>query len=531
MHMARRDLVIRPTSQAAPLKRIRAAEYVRMSTEHQKFSIENQSAAIAAFAQSHNIEIVRTYADAGRSGLDIKGRPGLQALINDIESGFVGFSLILVYDISRWGRFQNTDEAAYYEYLCARAGILIEYCAEPFPNDGSLGSSILKSIKRVMAAEYSRELSVKSFAGKRRLAELGFRQGGPVGFALRRQLIDQYGQIKGFLESGDRKCIATDRVVLVPGSDADQRVVRWMYKSFANGRWNFKRMARHLNQNGTPNHVERPWTRTLVREILTNEKYIGNNVINRFSLKLRSKMVRNPEADWIRAEKCFQPIVSKRLFDRVQKVIVDKRTYYTDKGLLEGLAELKATQGRLSLRIIDGAVGMANGSTYQRRFGSLANAYRQIGYSVKTDRRYLEFRGHFSFLKETIAHQLQQQIQVSGRTCNCLKSSRVLVIDGECSLRILVRQCRHTDAGFEWHIFWHSIRVTDLALIVRMAPNNVDILDYFLLRRADRLRGVLILKESNTPALAQHHLDSIPAVVEALEHSCHQRPELYPSSE
>jgi len=48
---------------------IRAAKYVRMSTEHQKYSIENQGEAIARYAAQRKLALVRTYADHGKSGL------------------------------------------------------------------------------------------------------------------------------------------------------------------------------------------------------------------------------------------------------------------------------------------------------------------------------------------------------------------------------------------------------------------------------------------------------------------------------
>ena len=138
--------------------RSRAAEYVRMSTEHQQYSTENQADKIREYAAQRGIEIVRTYADEGKSGLNIGGRQGLQQLIRDVESGQADFQLILVYDVSRWGRFQDADESAYYEYICRRAGIQVSYCAEQFENDGSPVSTIVKGVKRAMAGEYSREL-------------------------------------------------------------------------------------------------------------------------------------------------------------------------------------------------------------------------------------------------------------------------------------------------------------------------------------------------------------------------------------
>jgi ParB family chromosome partitioning protein len=72
------------------------------------------------------MEIVQEYSDHGRSGLNIAGREGLNQLMSDVESKRTDFSALLVYDVSRWGRFQDVDESAYYEYVLKRAGILRE---------------------------------------------------------------------------------------------------------------------------------------------------------------------------------------------------------------------------------------------------------------------------------------------------------------------------------------------------------------------------------------------------------------------
>jgi len=110
------------SSPSSPLRdeerKIRAAQYVRMSTEHQKYSTQNQSDAIVAYAEKRGMEIIRTYSDAGKSGLNIRGRSGLTQLIDDVEAGDPGFEVILVYDISRWGRFQDAIDRAYYEHIC-----------------------------------------------------------------------------------------------------------------------------------------------------------------------------------------------------------------------------------------------------------------------------------------------------------------------------------------------------------------------------------------------------------------------------
>src|SRR6478752_1678611 len=83
------------------------AAYVRMSTEHQQYSTENQMDRIREYAARRGMEIVRVFADEGKSGLSMKGRESLRLMIAEVEAGKADFRGILAYDISRWGRFQD----------------------------------------------------------------------------------------------------------------------------------------------------------------------------------------------------------------------------------------------------------------------------------------------------------------------------------------------------------------------------------------------------------------------------------------
>src|SRR5258708_14454693 len=109
--MAANALVVRKTRLPTVQKTLHAAQYVRMSTDYQRYSIENQAAAIAAYAQLHDLSIVRTYRDEGESGLKIRNRRGLVQLLDDVRSGHADFDYIMVYDVSRCGRFPYTAEA------------------------------------------------------------------------------------------------------------------------------------------------------------------------------------------------------------------------------------------------------------------------------------------------------------------------------------------------------------------------------------------------------------------------------------
>src|SRR5258706_1628373 len=162
-------------------------------------------------------------------GLKIKNRMGLTQLIEDVRSGLADFGHLLVFDVSRWGRFQDIDESAHYEFICKQSGVKVAYCAEQFDNDGSLISSIVKNIKRVMAAEYSRELSAKVHAAAVRLAGLGFKMGGGTCYGLQRLAVDEDSRPKGILADGEHKFLRTDHVRVLPGTADERAIVTWIF--------------------------------------------------------------------------------------------------------------------------------------------------------------------------------------------------------------------------------------------------------------------------------------------------------------
>jgi DNA invertase Pin-like site-specific DNA recombinase len=266
---------------------VRAAQYVRMSSDHQKYSTQNQAEVIAAYAASRALTIVRTYADEGLSGLGIAWRDGLKELIADVQSERADFDCVLIYDVSRWGRFQDVDESAYYEFICKRAGIAVHYCADEFENDGSLASTILKNVKRVGAADFSRQLSKRVFLGQSRVTNMGFWRGGPPGYGLRRQLIDEHGIVRARLEYGQRKYLQTDRVVLVHGPAIEVDTVKRIFKSFVSDGKYLSEIASELNADQIRSTRGRRWCGEVIGKILENEKYTECIIFNRSSFKLR----------------------------------------------------------------------------------------------------------------------------------------------------------------------------------------------------------------------------------------------------
>lgn len=489
-----------------------------MSTEHQRYSTENQSDAIRQYAQQRGLEIVRTYADEGRSGLNIDGRSGLQRLLSDVENGIADFSVVIVYDISRWGRFQDSDEAASYEYRCRANGVRVAYCAEQFENDGSIGSDVQKVVKRRMAAEFSRELSIKVFAGQRRLVRMGFRQGGPAGYGLRRYLIGENGEPKGELSRKQHKSIQTDRVILVPGPSNEIEVVHDIYRQFVRDRLNEVEIAIGLNRRGITTDTGHPWSRGTVHQILINEKYVGNNVWNRGSFKLKQRRVKNDPDLWIRADSVFEPIVERALFDAVQQIIQNRSRKMTNDEMLRSLRELLVCAGSLSGLIIDEAEGCPSSSVYRSRFGNLLRAYQLVGYTPHRDYRYIEInRALRRFYPDAIADVIQG-IENAGGVVVRNSATEILEINSEFSVSVVIARCRETIAGaVRWKIRLDRGLMPDVTIVVRMNRENILPVDYLILPSLDMSERVLRIQEHNGIALDSYRFDSLDGLFEMAE--------------
>ena len=490
--------------------RIPAAIYVRMSTEHQKYSNENQAEALRDYAMNHNMEIIETFTDSGKSGLNIKGRDGLKGLINRVENGETNFKTILVYDISRWGRFQDADESAYYEYICKRAGIQIHYCAEQFVNDGGIASTIVKSIKRAMAGEYSRELSIKVFAGQCRLIKLGYRQGGSAGYGLRRMLIDEAGIQKGILSRGQHKSFQTDRVILVSGPKEEQATILRIYRMFTKHKKSESKIAKTLNDEGIKTDLGRNWTASTIHQILSNEKYIGNNVFNRTSCKLKKRHVKNAPEMWVRANNAFESIVPTSLFEASKAIIQSRTNKLSDEEMIDQLSLLYKKYGYLSGIIIDENDTTPLSSNYRKRFGSLLRAYSMVGFQPDQDYRYIEINKYLRELHSVTVEDVIEQILNLGATTSQDDHTKIITINNEFTISIVIaRHTSLTSGASRWKIRFDMGFRPDITIAIRMKADNKEKLDYYLLPHLDFNKPTIRLAEKNGFILDTYRFDTL----------------------
>jgi DNA invertase Pin-like site-specific DNA recombinase len=487
-----------------------AAQYIRMSTEHQQYSTQNQADTIREYALKRGFRIIKTYADEGRSGLRIEGRCALKQMIDDARSGNAEYEAILVYDVSRWGRFQDSDESAYYEYICKRAGIQVYYCAEQFENDGSPTSTIIKSVKRAMAGEYSRELSSKVFQGQCRLIELGYRQGGPAGFGLRRMLVDMQGQPKGLLKRNEQKSLQTDRVILVPGPEEEIGIVRHMYQMFIKDGKSEREIAEYLNDRGIKTDAGHAWTPASVRQVLTNEKYIGNNVFNRISFKLKKKRVVNSPDIWVRADGVFEAIIDPVSFYMIQGILQERDRRWSNDELIQMLSDLIKKHSAVSAHLIDQTESMPSSATYRSRFGTLIEAYRMAGYTPDRDFGYVEINRRLRELHPTLIDDTVQRLKSVGASIGMDDGSSQLLVNGEYTAALVMSRCWQSPTGsLRWAIRFGGRRLPDITIVVRMNPANDEPSDFYLLPLLDIHTPWLRLAKYNAAYIDTYRCESL----------------------
>jgi DNA invertase Pin-like site-specific DNA recombinase len=469
-----------PLIKETPMTNVPAAQYLRVSTERQEYSLDFQRARIANYAQENGFEVCQTYCDEAKSGLEIGRRRGLSQLLQDVVGAKQSYKAVLVYDVSRWGRFQDPDEAAHYEFLCKAAGVKVHYCAELFSNDALPANLILKTLKRVMAAEYSRELSDKVFAALTRLVRKGYWAGSHPGYGFRRMLVSADRIPKQELLPGERKSIASDRVVLVPGPANEVFWVREIHRMFGSGNKTFTSIAAELIRRGAPFLPGKKWSDFAVRAILTNPKYKGTAIFNRTTERLCSKSRKVPELEWIIMPGAFEPLVEPSAFDATQEAIRQGFRSRSNEQILDQLKSILRAHGSLSTAILR-LHGLSPGGL-RGRFGSSIKAYNLIGYETASRKR-SENRLHVRKIRSEL---MQQLVEMFPGRVSVFSWSRRNCLRLKTGMKVAVRICRSIKTvtkGRMWILQAARNEHCRITLVGGMDPENVSLEAFYLTTR------------------------------------------------
>ncbi|MDR6546695.1 DNA invertase Pin-like site-specific DNA recombinase [Chryseobacterium rhizosphaerae] len=299
-----------------------AIVYYRHSAEDkQENSVAIQRGHVERFALEHNIVIIHEEIDEGISGL-IANRPGFERLFDNWIKNVNAphFDYVLVYDVSRWGRFQDQDQAGHYVYLCKKHGKEVVYVSRGFVDvSNRLFSSLEISIQRYMAAEYSRQLSEKVFHGCVKVSQQGYSAGGTAVYGMARQLLDVNKKPIRILRAREHKQIANERVSFTPKNDETTETVRKIFDLFVNDRLAIAEIASYFNQRRIFSANNKQWDNSKIIKILTDETYIGTRIYNKTWGRLKQKSSRNPRSEWVIVPDAFEATIDKNVFKKAQE--------------------------------------------------------------------------------------------------------------------------------------------------------------------------------------------------------------------
>ncbi|GHU96030.1 hypothetical protein FACS1894156_6540 [Bacteroidia bacterium] len=300
--------------------RKKAIAYYRHSAEDkQENSVAIQREHTEKFAREYNIEIIHEEADEGETGL-LDTRPAFKRLFVDwIENKEAPhFDYVFIFDVSRWGRFQDQNQGAYWEYMCKKNGKEAVYVSIGFPSD-PLSASLQISVQRYMAAEYSRQLSDKVFYGSVKVSKQGYSAGGTAVYGMTRQLLDTSKQPVRILKTGEHKQIANERVTFTPKEDETTETVKEIFNLFAKERYALSDIVSYLNKKGVLSANDKLWNKSKVIKILTDETYIGTRIYNKTWGRLKQKSHKNPRSEWVVVQRAFKAVVDEQLFKDAQE--------------------------------------------------------------------------------------------------------------------------------------------------------------------------------------------------------------------
>jgi DNA invertase Pin-like site-specific DNA recombinase len=480
-----------------------------MSTDKQQHSLANQAKALFAYAEEHQIDVVKTYSDSGKSGLTFKGRNAIRQLIADVQSRTRQFDVVLTYDVSRWGRFQDVDESAYYEQICRRAGIEVIYCAESFCDYEGPMAGILKNLKRTMAAEYSRELSRKISQTHHRLAELGYHAGGRVGFGLRRMAMSSHGELLGVLAPGQRRSYRSEKVVVRPGPECELEIIRRIFYEFTVRNWRASKIIRGLNVNPANWPSNKPWSLYKIKRVLTNENYIGNVVFRCFGGSTLRKDGMDVAGEIIRHEHAFDPIVPIQQFQMAADRIRYLDRTFDDGKMIQMLQELYAKKGKVSRCVIERIKEMPKWTTYRDRFGGLRNAYALAGVPTTKDCSYIEFSRARRMNAEDMLDLVADELYEAGRLVVCDRKRNVIHVNNAWSMLVkLVRGIPNESGSLRWSFSICKTQHADLCLLVRLDTAGRRLVDLYLIPALSIRPGRTTMAVANNAATDMYRIQS-----------------------
>ena len=320
------------------------AIYIRLSKgdigkgDDDSESVKNQRFFLEEFVRHKDwkYKLVDIYVDDGFTGTNFN-RPEFQRMISDVNDKKI--NTIVVKDLSRLGRNYTGTGQYLDEWFPEHKVRLIAV------NDGvdtflDNGANDIAPFKSVMDEMYSKDLSKKIRTAMYTMQKQGKWVGAKAAL--------------GYIKDPENK----NHLIVC---DNEAEIIKLIFNMAYTGS-TLGQIRKYLNENHIPtfsmlrNNRATFWENKAIKNILTNEVYIGTssqNKRNRFSYKIR-KQILNSREDWVIVENTHEPIIEKNVFDAVQKMVIVQNYTRNEKKntfLLDGLLICYECKHKIGVRV------------------------------------------------------------------------------------------------------------------------------------------------------------------------------------
>ena len=288
-------------------------------------SIQTQRMMLRQYAAEHGLNVIDEYIDDGWSGTNFD-RPDFQRMIDDIEDGKI--NCVVTKDLSRLGR-NYILTGQYTEIYFPSKGV--RYIAVNDNVDTINGENELAPFLNILNEMHARQTSKKVKVAMRTRFANGAHYGAyaPLGYV---KDPDKKGHL--LIDPETRWIIEKIFDLAVHGRRAASITRILVEEKVPTPGWlNYQRYGTFANiYAGAPEEKAYAWTIAQVKSILKEETYIGHSVHNKqtnISFKNKKK-VRKPKEEWYRVENTHEAIISRDVFEQVQKQIASRRRQQKD---------------------------------------------------------------------------------------------------------------------------------------------------------------------------------------------------------
>jgi len=281
-------------------QKTRVAAYCRVSTDsdEQETSYDAQIQHYTSYIESHpDWMMAGIYADDGISGMNAKKRDEFQRMINDCHDGKI--DMVITKSISRFAR--NTVDCLNYTRALKNKNIGVYFEKENINTLDAKGE-VLMTIMASLAQQESESLSANVRLG----LQFRYQQG---------KVQVNHNWFLGYTKDEDGHLII----------DQEQaEVVKRIYREYLSGN-SFLKIKRSLEADRILNGAGRSkWNESNIKQILTNEKYIGDALLQKtytVDILEKKREANKGQVPKYYVEGSHEGIIPKDIFLKVQEEI------------------------------------------------------------------------------------------------------------------------------------------------------------------------------------------------------------------